>query len=321
MKNFRKSLNGGITLIALVITIIILLILASISIAMLTGENGIIAKARLAKIYNRKAEAQEYLELEIKRIRIEKQGSITLLDILRDFKQNRKKEIDIISIDPTEENPEEITVVVTGYEEFEFTIGKQCTIIKIGGEDINNWTGKEVSNPSERNKITITASPESQTERSVTKQKVNILVNSGRMWAAWEGKYAWNASKTQEPPEDEWIGLTLGDGKNNKEKTGEMEKTVDENGDYYLWVEITTNGSTEKKSFGPYKMLTVPTESNLICELASKSDNDTKGKVKVGSNKVFEGWKLTYKINSGTEIEIQNGTTKEVEVVQDVVLR
>ncbi len=39
----------GITLIALVITIIILLILAGVSIAMLTGENGILKKAQLAK--------------------------------------------------------------------------------------------------------------------------------------------------------------------------------------------------------------------------------------------------------------------------------
>ena len=38
--------NRGITLIALVITIIILLILAGISISMLTGENGLIKNAR-----------------------------------------------------------------------------------------------------------------------------------------------------------------------------------------------------------------------------------------------------------------------------------
>ena len=46
----------GITMIALIITIIILLILAGISIAFLTGENGIIKKAELAK--NRTDEAQ-----------------------------------------------------------------------------------------------------------------------------------------------------------------------------------------------------------------------------------------------------------------------
>ena len=37
--------NKGITLIALVITIIVLLILAGVSIAMLTGDNGLLTKA------------------------------------------------------------------------------------------------------------------------------------------------------------------------------------------------------------------------------------------------------------------------------------
>ena len=43
-----KKLNKGITLIALVITIIVLLILAGVSIAMLTGENGILSQAQKA---------------------------------------------------------------------------------------------------------------------------------------------------------------------------------------------------------------------------------------------------------------------------------
>ena len=40
----RKK-NNGITLIALVITIIVLLILAGVTIATLTGENGILTRA------------------------------------------------------------------------------------------------------------------------------------------------------------------------------------------------------------------------------------------------------------------------------------
>ena len=40
----------GITLIALVITIIVLLILAAVSIATLTGENGILSKANDSKM-------------------------------------------------------------------------------------------------------------------------------------------------------------------------------------------------------------------------------------------------------------------------------
>ena len=44
-----KTNEKGITLIALVITIIVLLILAGVSISMLTGDNGIITQAQRAK--------------------------------------------------------------------------------------------------------------------------------------------------------------------------------------------------------------------------------------------------------------------------------
>ena len=44
--------RAGITLIALVITIIVLLILAGVSINLLTGENGIIEKAVYASFVN-----------------------------------------------------------------------------------------------------------------------------------------------------------------------------------------------------------------------------------------------------------------------------
>ena len=44
-----KKNTKGITLIALVITIIVLLILAGVSIAMLTGDNGILTQAQNAK--------------------------------------------------------------------------------------------------------------------------------------------------------------------------------------------------------------------------------------------------------------------------------
>ena len=48
MKNMKKTNQKGITLIALVVTIIVLIILAGISINLLLGDNGIIAKAQLA---------------------------------------------------------------------------------------------------------------------------------------------------------------------------------------------------------------------------------------------------------------------------------
>ena len=57
VKDKLTRTNKGITLIALVITIIVLLILAGVSIAMLTGQNGILTQAQNAK--NRTEEAQE----------------------------------------------------------------------------------------------------------------------------------------------------------------------------------------------------------------------------------------------------------------------
>ena len=60
-----KEREKGITLIALVITIIVLLILASVSIAMLTGENGILKKASTAKERTLEAEYEEKIKLAI----------------------------------------------------------------------------------------------------------------------------------------------------------------------------------------------------------------------------------------------------------------
>ena len=62
-KNIVKK-QTGITLIALVITIIVLLILAGVSIAMLTGNNGILTQAKLAKENTVLAKNQEEKDLD-----------------------------------------------------------------------------------------------------------------------------------------------------------------------------------------------------------------------------------------------------------------
>ena len=64
MKN-NKKMSRGITLIALVVTIIVLLILAGISIAMLSGNNGILQRATDAKQATERSEAKEQAQLDI----------------------------------------------------------------------------------------------------------------------------------------------------------------------------------------------------------------------------------------------------------------
>lgn len=60
--------NKGITLIALVITIIVLLILAGVSIAMLTGQNGVLTRAKDSNDETVKAEVQEKINLALNEI-------------------------------------------------------------------------------------------------------------------------------------------------------------------------------------------------------------------------------------------------------------
>ena len=60
-----KEAQKGITLIALVITIIVLLILAGVSIAMLTGQKGILTQANNAKNETELASAKEKVELAV----------------------------------------------------------------------------------------------------------------------------------------------------------------------------------------------------------------------------------------------------------------
>ena len=58
-----KKQEKGITLIALVVTIVVLLILAAVSISMLGGENGIITQAQNAKLETRGGEVEERVNL------------------------------------------------------------------------------------------------------------------------------------------------------------------------------------------------------------------------------------------------------------------
>ena len=59
MKDLKNSRQKGITLIALVVTIVVLIILATVSILAVFGDNGIIARAQTAKDTHEKGKADE----------------------------------------------------------------------------------------------------------------------------------------------------------------------------------------------------------------------------------------------------------------------
>ena len=70
MKNVVKSGNKAITLVALVITIIVLLLLAGIVIASLGGENGLFSKVKEAKKMQLESEMREQLTIALQELQV-----------------------------------------------------------------------------------------------------------------------------------------------------------------------------------------------------------------------------------------------------------
>ena len=111
-----KNQVRGITLIALVITIIVLLILAGISIAMLTGENGILTKADAAKRETQRADIIERAKLAILAYETENEGKITdkeAKEIIATYDKDYKKDNEFTF---KKKDEEEYILTQEGYE-------------------------------------------------------------------------------------------------------------------------------------------------------------------------------------------------------------
>ena len=88
IKEIKKS-SKGVTLIALVITIIVLLILAGVSIAMLTGDNGILTQAKEAKEANIAGTEKEQIKLAMQSLKMKKQADNVSTIVAADELQNQ----------------------------------------------------------------------------------------------------------------------------------------------------------------------------------------------------------------------------------------
>ena len=92
--NFKKlKSEKGITLIALIITIIVLLILAGVSIITLTGENGTITRVQTAKKQSKKGKLEEEVKLAITNLQIEEnQREMTQEEKREELEKELKKQ-------------------------------------------------------------------------------------------------------------------------------------------------------------------------------------------------------------------------------------
>ena len=97
----------GITLIALIVTIIVLIILAGITIATLTGEDGIINNANNAKEETEIANEKEIVD----RATINAMGNNKRGNIVKDELQNELDRITKVGDTEVEDNGEEFEVI------------------------------------------------------------------------------------------------------------------------------------------------------------------------------------------------------------------
>ncbi len=145
MKNNPTS-NTAITLVALVITIIVLLILAGVTLNLLIGENGIFAKANLAKEETNKKTATEKINLKITNLQVnsyaEKQQMPTLQDLADNFcEDNEIQYVDLASQKVGSLNKIEVgnnNSIFTKLKEYpyEFEINSKLQLASINGVKI-----------------------------------------------------------------------------------------------------------------------------------------------------------------------------------------
>ena len=133
----KKNVHG-ITLIALVITIIVLLILAGVSISMLTGQNGILTQAQNAINETERASAKEKAELAVVgAIAKSNDGSLTI--------ENLKKELSNYGI-ATDKTEFPVEIELDGQKLVINNSGKVTNykeMAKITGQETANTTTKD----------------------------------------------------------------------------------------------------------------------------------------------------------------------------------
>ena len=127
VKKEKDAKQKGITLIALIVTIIILIILAGITIATLTGEDGLINNANNAKEETEIANEKEIVD----RATINTMGNNKRGNIVKDELQNELDKITKAGDTEVEDTGEEFNVVFTQTQRY-YTVNKDGDIIEEG---------------------------------------------------------------------------------------------------------------------------------------------------------------------------------------------
>ena len=188
IKDYKKK-SRGITLIALIVTIIVLIILAGIAISMLTGDNNILRNSTEAREETRKSTAMEIMTLKITGIEMqsyaEKQRMPTLnevADLLEtdgDIKSvKRVQETASIAEYNSETSLKSIITVLNEYPSYEFEINSKLRLAKINGEKIAETDANTITLTEEELNTRINTAVQKAIEQSTTISNLNTTVSN-----------------------------------------------------------------------------------------------------------------------------------------------
>ena len=260
----KRAKQKGITLIALVITIVVLLILAAVSIATLTGQNGILNQADKAKENTAKETAREKVAVEV----LGSYGRDGNLDhkLLEDNLNNIKGIEGVLS--PITELP--LTVIVDGYpvtikDNGDVTVGEKNDNPPITtGKTDGSFDEKEGVNtpklgnnmelviydegtkewiPDETKKAYKYEAQTGTTENRGTSEWANakVTINGVESYFVWIPRYAYKIDSTNQVIDVKFIKDTGEEATDGTICKYANDSTLDTNTDYIIHPAFTTN--------------------------------------------------------------------------------
>ena len=147
-KFMKKSEEKGITLIALIITIIVLIILAGISIMMISGQDGILQRAGNAKTTIGQASAEEAVKRAILSLQIDGKGSnngITPAKIAEQVNKDNSRSDVVAEGDTFPTNIKFVKDKIDVYVNLDLTIGEHNDTVAPGLYPIDNISESQIA--------------------------------------------------------------------------------------------------------------------------------------------------------------------------------
>lgn len=312
MNNIKNT--KGITLISLVVTIIILLILAGISIAALTGNNGLINRAKDAKAKTEIASIKEEIQTDILEKQTENEGNISdesLEEILLKYGVLSKEEKIMNKTLTTTKGNHEIKVsdIFNGTTVKDEPLKPYALAETMGGANSPDISGFNVENthyvtwgttaPYKINETsTINNAPPSGWSNYNGKEWANVKTTGGGndCYWVWIPRYAYKVptKPTTDKPIAETIEVKFLKGTSNKpiDGTAEIINTTPTSGQWVVHPAFTNEGNGGfgeltgiwvakfEASSSSSTVVENPTATDLAIDGGSDTDTDLKVRVK-----------------------------------------